>query len=140
MDINKFCKNNSVLYKDTLVTVMDQLNYNQYLIKFEDDLIIVNIFDLKPIQLDESIMKELGFSIRGESVCLDSKESSVIWSKDILIGDEISSVAISLEDNDSEDLSLEHLVGIKNVVPEKYKYLHQIQNILSYITNENIIK
>lgn len=96
----------------------------------------MNILEIQPVELKDNELKNLGFSKRGKNVCIKTKKESVIWSKDLKLDEDTDVImAIDMFDN-TKDLSLDELTGIVRDIPEEYKYVHQIQNLLLYVTND----
>lgn len=121
MDINKLSINNIILYNGNRAYIKKQLNYNEYLIEIEGELKVINILNIKPLEIKTEEMNLLGFY----------NKDDVNWTK--TIDDTLMNIKV---DYDIE-LSLDELTGILREVPSEYKYIHQIQNLLLYVTNKN---
>jgi hypothetical protein len=140
MDINKLTKGNAIKYNNRYGTIMAQLSYNEYLINHCGKPTTVNILDIQPIELGDNEWKNLGFEKRGRRTDLETEETAEVWAKDVEVrlNEEVlfeQTMEIDVYD-DVPPLSLEDITGIKHFVPEKYTYVHQVQNLLSYVTND----
>jgi len=140
MDINKLTKGNAIKYNNRYGTIMAELSYNEYLINHCNNLITVNILDIEPIELGDKEWRNLGFERGGKRSEIETEETSIIWEKELLFKSEENFIdkkvmKIDVFNDELPKLSLEDITGIDRDIPREYTYVHQIQNLLSYITN-----
>ena len=135
MEINKLSPGNVVKYNNRFDTIMSQLSYNEYLIDHCGKLIIVNILEMTPVDLRDNELKNMGFNKSGKKTDLKTQNPVAIWSKDIIIDGEEHIMNIDIYE-DTPELDLENLTGVEAFVPDQYRYVHQVQNLFLYLTNE----
>jgi hypothetical protein len=135
MEINRLSPGNVIKYNNRFDTIMQQLSYNEYLIDHCGTPIIVNILEIAPIELRDNELKNLGFNKSGKKTDISTQKKITTWSKTIDIDGEESIMSIDMIE-DTPELDLADITGVEQHIPDYYKYVHQIQNLFSYITNE----
>lgn len=128
MEINKYIKGNLIKFKNKYATIIEQLNYNEYMINCSNKVVVANILDISPVDLKDTELKSLGFQ-KGDKKKIKNKEYTS-WTS--LFEKEYITIIVNLD----EKVSLDDLAGIENNVPENYRYVHQVQNLMSYMIND----
>lgn len=125
MNINNLMPQNSILHDNVRCEISKQLNYNQYMIFKNNEHIVVNIKEIKLIKLSVEEVTKLGYKVD-----IDNNT----YNKNIILDDIEQEVILNI--NHKDDLTYEDVVGIRSIVPDKYTYVHQVENLETYLENK----